>query len=180
MRLSCRKEDADASWMSHSVFEADLRGKETLERWSRRPSSAQALALRCRIVLACAEGLSCTAVASLPVTLQTVGKWRSRFLAQRLDGLLDEPRPGAPRKISDAAVERVLTLTLETQPREATHWSTRSMAKRCGVSQSAVSHIWRAFALQPHRAEAFLLSKEPLFMVKKFPFATMRQGVQSP
>lgn len=92
--------------------------KQTLERWSRRHSSAQALALRCRIVLACAEGLSNTAVARrLPATLQTVGKWRSRFLAQRLHGLLDEPRPGAPRKISDAAVERVLTLTLETQPR---------------------------------------------------------------
>ena len=114
------------------------------------------MALRCRIVLACAEGLSNTAVARrLPATLQTVGKWRSRFLAQRLKGLLDEPRPGAPRKISDTAVERVLTLTLETQPREATHWSTRSLAQRCGLSQSAVSRIWRAFALQPHRAETF-------------------------
>lgn len=141
--------------------------KQTLERWSRRHSSAQALALRCRIVLACAEGLSNTAVArQLPATLQTVGKWRSRFLAQRLNGLLDEPRPGAPRKISDTAVERVLTLTLETQPREATHWSTRSLAKRCGLSQSAVSRIWRAFALQPHRAETFQLSKDPLFIEK--------------
>jgi transposase len=141
--------------------------KQTLERWSRRHSSAQALALRCRIVLACAEGLSNTAVARrLPATLQTVGKWRSRFLAQRLNGLLDEPRPGAPRKISDTAVERVLTLTLETQPREATHWSTRSLAKRCGLSQSAVSRIWRAFALQPHRAETFQLSKDPLFIEK--------------
>lgn len=141
--------------------------KQTLERWSRRPSSAQALALRCRIVLACAEGLSNTAVARrLPATVQTVGKWRSRFLTQRLDGLLDEPRPGAPRKVSDAEVERVLTLTLETQPREATHWSTRSMAKRCGLSQSAVSRIWRAFALQPHRAETFQLSKDPLFIEK--------------
>jgi len=141
--------------------------RETLERWSRRHRSAQALALRCRMVLACAEGLSNTAVArQLPATLQTVGKWRSRFLAQRLAGLLDEPRPGAPRKISDAAVERMLTLTLETRPPEATPWSTRSLAKRCGLSQSAVSRIWRAFALQPHRAETFQLSKDPLFIEK--------------
>ena len=141
--------------------------KQTLERWSRRHSSAQALALRCRIVLACAEGLSNTAVARrLSATMQTVGKWRNRFLAHRLDGLLDEPRPGAPRTISDTAVERVLVLTLETQPREATHWSTRSMAKRCGLTQSAVSRIWRAFALQPHRAETFQLSKDPLFIEK--------------
>src|SRR5437879_9026128 len=96
----------------------------------------------------------------------TVGKWRSRFVARRLDGLLDEPRPGAPREISDAAVERVLTWTLETRPRDATHWSTRSMARRCGLSQSAVSRIWRAFALQPHRAETFQLSKDPLFIEK--------------
>jgi len=141
--------------------------KQTLQRWSRRHSSAQALALRCRIVLACADGLSNTAVArQLPATMQTVGKWRNRFLIQRLDGLLDEPRPGAPRKISDAAVERMLTLTLETRPRDATHWSTRSLAKRCGLSQSAVSRIWRAFALQPHRAETFQLSKDPLFIEK--------------
>jgi transposase len=141
--------------------------RETLERWSRRHRSAQALALRCRIVLACAEGLSNTAVAGrLPATIQTVGKWRSRFLAQRLDGLLDEPRPGAPRKLSDAAVERVLTLTLEKRPSDATHWSTRSMARRCALSQSAVSRIWRAFALQPHRAETFQLSKDPLFIEK--------------
>ena len=140
---------------------------ETLERWSRRHTSAQALALRCRIVLACAEGLSNTAVtARVPATLQTVGKWRRRFLARRLDGLLDEPRPGAPRKLSDAAVERVLTLTLEKHPPDATHWSTRSMARRCGLSQSAVSRIWRAFALQPHRAETFQLSKDPLFVEK--------------
>src|SRR5271163_1870061 len=141
--------------------------KQTLQRWSRRHSSAQALALRCRIVLACADGLSNTAVArQLPATMQTVGKWRNRFLIQRLDGLLDEPRPGAPRKISDAAVERMLTLTLETRPRDATRWSTRSLAKRCGLSQSAVSRIWRAFALQPHRAETFQLSKDPLFIEK--------------
>ena len=94
------------------------------------------------------------------------GKWRSRFMARRLDGLLDEPRPGAPREISDAAVERVLTLTLESTPRDATHWSTRLMARRCGMSQSAVSRIWRAFALQPHRSETFKLSRDPLFVEK--------------
>jgi transposase len=141
--------------------------RETLERWSRRHRSAQALALRCRMVLACAEGLNNTAVAvRLPATMQTVGKWRRRFIERRLAGLLDEPRPGAPRKLSDAAVERVLTLTLEKRPPDATHWSTRSMARRCALSQSAVSRIWRAFALQPHRAETFQLSKDPLFIEK--------------
>jgi len=141
--------------------------RETLERWSRRHTTAQALALRCRIVLACAEGLSNTAVAGrLPVTMQTVGKWRQRFVERRLEGLLDEPRPGAPRQIGDAAVEQVLTWTLEKRPHDATHGSTRSMAKRCGLSQSAVSRIWRAFALQPHRAETFQLSKDPLFIEK--------------
>jgi hypothetical protein len=96
----------------------------------------------------------------------TVGKWRSRFVARRVDGLLDEPRPGAPRQIGDDAVERMLALTLEKRPPDATHWSTRSMARRCGLSQSAVSRIWRAFALQPHRAETFQLSKDPLFIEK--------------
>ncbi len=138
-----------------------------LERWVRRPKSAQALALRARVILFCAQGKTNTEVAQLlRLAKPTVGKWRSRFLERRLDGLLDEPRPGAPREISDAAVERVLTLTLETRPRDATHWSTRSMARRCGLSQSAVSRIWRAFALQPHRAETFQLSKDPLFIEK--------------
>src|SRR5712691_5008672 len=141
--------------------------RETLERWVRRPKSAQALALRARVILACAQGKTNTAVAQqMLLAKPTVGKWRSRFVARRLDGLLDEPRPGAPREISDAAVERVLTWTLETRPRDATHWSTRSMARRCGLSQSAVSRIWRAFALQPHRAETFQLSKDPLFIEK--------------
>jgi transposase len=96
----------------------------------------------------------------------TVGKWRGRFIARRLDGLLDEPRPGAPRQITDAQVERVITLTLESTPWNATHWSTRLMAQRCGMSQSAVSRIWRAFALQPHRSETFKLSRDPLFIEK--------------
>jgi transposase len=141
--------------------------RKALERWARRPKTAQALALRARIVLACAAGQPHTAIAThLRVTPQTVGKWRSRFQAERLDGLLDEPRPGAPRRIQDEHVERVLTQTLESTPRDATHWSTRSMAKACGLSQSSVSRIWRAFALQPHRAETFKLSKDPLFIEK--------------
>jgi transposase len=140
---------------------------ETLERWARRPSTAQALALRARIILSCAGGMANDAVARRAhVTRQTVGRWRARFLAGRLDGLLDEPRPGAPRKIGDAEVERVLTRTLESLPRDATHWSTRAMAKTAGLSQSTISRIWRAFALQPHRTETFKLSKDPLFIDK--------------
>ena len=140
---------------------------EALERWSRRPKTAQALAQRARIILACAAGAANSdAAAQLRVTRQTVGRWRARFLKKRLDGLLDEPRPGAPRRITDAHVERVITMTLESTPRDATHWSTRSMAKTCGLSQTAVSRIWRAFALQPHRSETFKLSKDPLFIEK--------------
>src|SRR5437867_2134510 len=141
--------------------------REALERWSRRPETAQALAQRARIVLACAARMTNADVsAQVRVTRQTVGRWRTRFLKKRLDGLLDEPRPGAPRKITDAHVERVITMTLESTPQEATHWSTRSMAKRTGMSQSAVSRIWRAFALQPHRSETFKLSRDPLFIEK--------------
>lgn len=141
--------------------------RETLERWARRPTSAQALAQRARAVLLCGEGKTNLAVAAkVGLTDQTVGKWRRRFIQQGVDGLLDEPRPGAPRMITDADVERVLTRTLETSPSGATHWSTRSMAERAGLTQSAVSRIWRAFALQPHRAETFQLSKDPLFIEK--------------
>jgi transposase len=141
--------------------------REALQRWSRRPKTAQALALRARIVLRCAEGKDNGVVAEeLGITRQMVGKWRKRFVDRRLDGLLDEPRPGAPRRISDAQVERVITKTLESTPRGATHWSTRSMAKTAGMSQTAVSRIWRAFALQPHRSETFKLSKDPLFIEK--------------
>src|SRR5947208_3564769 len=141
--------------------------RETLQGWARRRKTAQALALRARIILTCAEGTSNTAVAAaLRLCPPTVGKWRGRFVARRLDGLLDEPRPGAPRQIGDAQVERVITLTLESAPANATHWSTRLMARRCGMSQSAVSRIWRAFALQPHRSETFKLSRDPLFIEK--------------
>ena len=141
--------------------------RETLEQWTRRPKTAQALALRARIVLACADGHSNTRVAAdLRVCVDTVGKWRSRFLEQRLDGLLDQPRSGRPRMIDDADVERVIALTLETTPKDATHWSTRSMARRSGLSHNTVSRIWRAFALQPHRTETFKLSADPLFIEK--------------
>src|SRR5713101_9252081 len=141
--------------------------RDTLERWSRRPTTAQALALRARLVLRCAASETATAIAhDVHVTKQTVGKWRGRFIARRLDGLLDEPRPGVPRKITDAHVERVLTATLESLPRDATHWSTRSLAQHCEMSQTAIARIWKAFALQPHRVETFKLSKDPLFIDK--------------
>jgi len=145
----------------------DLDEKQTLEQWARRPKSAQRLALRSRIVLACAEGLSNTQVARrLGITLPTVGKWRARFLEDRLEGLVDEPRPGAPRTISDAQVEQVITRTLESKPEAATHWSTRGMAQASGLSQTAIVRIWHAFGLQPHRATTFKLSTDPLFIEK--------------
>jgi transposase len=141
--------------------------QETLERWARRPKTAQALAQRARIVLTCARGATNTEVAArLQITKPTVGKWRARFVAQRLDGLLEEPRPGAPRQHADAAVEKVIIKTLESTPRDATHWSTRSMAKASGMSQSTVGRIWRAFGLQPHRTQTFKLSSDPLFVEK--------------
>jgi len=141
--------------------------RDTLERWTRRPSTAQALAQRARLILSCAAGKTNTRVArELRVTKQTVGRWRTRFLTARVDGLLDEPRPGAPRTVTDAQIEAVLTRTLEARPHDATHWSTRSMAKASGLSRSTVNRIWRAFALQPHRTETFKLSKDPLFIEK--------------
>jgi transposase len=138
-----------------------------LEAWARRPKSAQALALRARIVLAAADGLGNTAISvRLGIALSTARKWRSRFLADHLDGLVDEPRPGRPRTISDERVEAVITRTLERTPANATHWSTRSLAAELGLSQSAVSRIWRAFGLQPHRQESWKLSRDPLFIDK--------------
>ena len=141
--------------------------RETLERWARRPNSAQALALRCRIVLACAEGGTNVEVARrLGIHDDTVGRWRRRFIDRRLDGLHDEPRPGKPRSISDEAVERVIVKTLEETPPNATHWSTRSLAQAVGMNQTAVSRIWRAFGLKPHLAETFKLSPDPQFIDK--------------
>jgi transposase len=138
-----------------------------LEAWARRRTSAQALALRSRIVLAAAAGAKNTEIAAaLGVSRPMVTRWRARFAAERLDGLVDEPRPGRPRTISDAQVEQVIIATLERTPADATHWSTRSLARELGLSQSAVSRIWRAFALQPHRAETWKLSRDPLFIDK--------------
>lgn len=138
-----------------------------LLEWTRRHKTSQALALRARIVLACARGENNSDVARrLDVFRSTVGKWRSRFLKRRLDGLLDEPRPGAPRKHDDAKIEQLIATTLNERPAEATHWSTRLLAKKLKVSQSTVSRVWRAFGLQPHRSETFKLSTDPLFIDK--------------
>ena len=143
---------------------------DQLKAWARRPKTAQALALRARIVLRCAGGAGTDAntvvAAELGLERGTVAKWRSRFLVDRLDGLLDEPRPGRPRTVTDEQVEQVVTTTLESTPRNATHWSTRSLAAELGMSPSAVQRIWRAFGLQPHRQDSWKLSKDPLFVDK--------------
>ena len=139
----------------------------TLQRWTARRKTAQALALRSQILLRCASGLSNTEVArELGVVNATVGKWRSRYIAKGLAGLLDEQRCGAPRRIGDDQVEAVLVKTLETTPRDATHWSTRSMAAGTGLSRPTINRIWRAFGLQPHRVETFKLSTDPYFIEK--------------
>ena len=141
--------------------------REQLESWARRGKRAQALAQRSRIVLAAAEGLKNTEIAQrLALDQGTVRKWRARFEVDRLEGLVDEPRPGRPRTVSDAQVEEVIVRTLESTPKNATHWSTRSMAAEIGLSQTAVSRIWRAFGLQPHRQETWKLSKDPQFIDK--------------
>ena len=141
--------------------------RTTLQRWARRPSSAQSLASRSKIVLACAEGQTSTAIADeLGCNRVTVGKWRRRFAAERLDGLVDAPRPGAARTIADEVVEAVVVETLETAPRDATHWSTRSMAQRHGISRQTVSEIWRAFGLKPWRQDEFKVSPDPELVEK--------------
>lgn len=141
----------------------------TLAAWLRRPTTAQALAMRARIVLACADRPDDShgqIARDLAVHTATVGKWRKRFAESGPDGLLDAPRPGAPRSITDDEVDRMIARTLESKPDEATHWSTRSMARASGMSQTAVSRIWRAFGLRPHVAETFKLSRDPLFVDK--------------
>jgi transposase len=141
--------------------------REQLESWSRRQRTANSLAQRSRIVLLVADGLRTGEVADrLGVHRNTVAKWRRRFEAERLDGLVDEPRPGRPRTVTDSDVDAVITKTLESEPRDATHWSTRSMAAEIGLTQSAVHRIWRAFGLQPHRAQTFKLSRDPQFVAK--------------
>lgn len=138
-----------------------------LEELSRRRKTGQAMALRSRIVLLCADGMTNSEVAGkLGISLPTVGKWRSRFASERLGGLADAPRPGQPRTIDDAKIEEVVTRTLETKPTNATQWSTRSMAKACGLTQNAVLRIWRAFGLKPHLEETFKLSTDPFFVEK--------------
>ena len=143
--------------------------RETLTRWARRRKSSQALALRSRIVLGCAEGLSNKEVAARERVAQpTVGKWRRRFVQARCDGLVDDPRPGRPASVTAAQVEDVVVATLESTPAHATHWSRKSMAERCGLSKSTIGRIWKAFELQPHRSEDFKLSNDPLFVEKVY------------
>jgi len=141
--------------------------RDRLQSLAHRARSQSLLARRARVVLACAEGLDNKAVAKkLRCSLGMVGKWRSRFLKQRLEGLYDEPRPGAPRTVSDAQVEQVVIRTLESTPRGETHWSTRGLAKATGLSRMTISRIWHAFGLQPHRTDAFKLSPDPLLIEK--------------
>ncbi|WP_447924629.1 IS630 family transposase [Georgenia muralis] len=143
--------------------------REQLTRWSRRAKSSQALALRSRIVLACAEGLdNKTVAARLGCAAATVGKWRTRFVEQRLDGLADDPRPGRPASISVEQVEDVVVATLESTPKNATHWSRAKMAERTGLSRSTIGRIWKAFELKPHREDGFKLSNDPLFVEKVY------------
>jgi transposase len=141
--------------------------RATLLRWSRRPKSPHSIAQRARIVLLAADGLANTVVADkVGVNQATVVKWRKRFLARRLDGLVDEPRPGAPRTITDDDVEAVVVATLESKPPDATHWSTRDLAARAGMSPSSVGRIWKAFGLKPWMADTFKLSEDPMFIEK--------------
>ncbi len=141
--------------------------REQLQWWARRPKSAQALAMRSRIILACEGDSSNTQIAAdLKVARSVVTKWRNRFVVDRLGGLLDEPRPGRPRVVGDEKIKDLITATLETSPPDATRWSTRSMADHLGLSQSMVSRIWRAFGLAPHKQDSWKLSKDPLFVEK--------------
>src|SRR3954468_2162448 len=141
--------------------------RERLQSLAHRSRSQPLLARRARVVLACAEGLDNKAVAKkLRCSLGMVGKWRARFLNSRLEGLYDEPRPGAPRKIGDDKIEAVVIQTLESTPRGQTHWSTRELARASGLSRMTISRIWRAFGLQPHRAETFKLSPDPQLIEK--------------
>ena len=154
-----------------ALLELDDAERDQLQQWARRRTSAQAqaLALRSRIVLACASGLSNKDVATREGVAQpTVGKWRARFVELRLDGLSDDPRPGRPPSISAEQVEDVVVATLESAPANATHWSRAKMAERSGLSKSSIGRIWRAFDLKPHRPETVTLSEDPLFVDKVF------------
>ena len=152
-----------------ALLELSSAESEQLQRWARRRTSSQALALRSRIVLACASGMSNTQVAAQEqVAPQTVGKWRARFVEFRLDGLSDDPRPGKPATVSAQQVEDVIVATLEATPEHATHWSRSTMAERTGLSRSTIGRIWKAFELKPHRADGFKLSNDPLFVDKVY------------
>lgn len=141
--------------------------RRTLEQCARRPKTAQRLALRARIVLACAEGLTNRAVATrVPASTNSICKWRERFRTRRLEGLTDEPRPGAPRKATDDVVVDLITRTLEGPPLHATQWTTRGMAEVAGLSKATISRIWRTFGLQSHRVDTFKLSADPQFVDK--------------
>lgn len=143
--------------------------RATLTRWARRAKSTQALATRSKIVLASAEGLTNVAVAAkCGVEPHTVARWRKRFLEHRLDGLVDEPRPGRPATITADQIEDIVVTTLEETPKDATHWSRAKMAERTGLSKSTIGRIWKAFGLQPHREDGFKLSNDPLFVEKVY------------
>jgi len=145
-----------------AVIELTDAERETLQRWVRRHSSAQALALRSRIVLACAEGMTNQEVAALErIHPATASKWRRRFAVDRLEGLVDAPRPGAARTIADATIEAVVVDTLESTPGEDTHWSTRGLAAKHGISKTTVAEIWRAFGLKPWQQDSFKVSPDP-------------------
>jgi transposase len=149
------------------VIKLSSEERDELTRLVRRQKTSQALSFRAQIILKAEEGHTNIEIArQLNTVRETVGKWRIRFANDRIDGLLDEPRPGAPRKIGDAKIEEIIRLTLESKPRDATHWSTRSMAKETGVSPKTIRRIWHAFGLQPHRTETFKLSKDPYFIEK--------------
>ena len=149
--------------------------------WSRRAKSAQSLALRCRIVLSCAKGASNNEVAAqLGCSAATVGKWRGRFVARRLEGLVDEDRPGRPASITLDQVEAVVVATLEQTPTDATHWSRTSMAKKSGLSKSTIGRIWRDFGLQPQRSDGFKLSTDPLFVEKVYDIVGLYLAPRAP
>ena len=155
--------------MGRPVSKIDLSPEECekLQLIGRRPKSAQSMALRANIVLSCAQGKTNQAVAQgLGVSMNTVGKWRRRFATERMAGLVDAPRSGAPREISDQKVEEVVTKTLETIPPARTHWSSWLMAKEAGISQHSVRRIWQAFGLKPHLVKSFKLSTDPMFVEK--------------
>ena len=165
--MAMLRQGAEMGWGAAVRIELDDAERSALEARARRRKSLRADALRAEVVLLAAEGLTNVVIAErLGITRLTVATWRKRFAAARLDGLVEEPRPGAPRKIGDEKITEVVTATLETMPEAATHWSTRSMAKASGVSVSTVHRIWRAFSLQPHRSETFKLSTDPSFVEK--------------